>query len=75
MEAASSQISLSVQGHALKSVMKVRSENSKEAWDKLTEEFEPSEIKDIADLSMLAFGTIKLTDSKEKPIKWIKSLH
>ncbi len=73
MEAAWSQIALMVQGHALKSVMKVRSENPKEAWDKLTEEFEPKEITDVADLNC-EFSNIKLGEIKENPIEWIELL-
>ena len=36
MEAAWTQIALFVQGHALKSVMKVKSLDPKEAWDRLS---------------------------------------
>jgi hypothetical protein len=51
MEGAWSQIAMVVQGHALKSVIKVTSENSKEAWDKLEAEFEPCEITDVVSLN------------------------
>jgi hypothetical protein len=44
MEAAWSHIAMVIQGHALKSVIKVTSDNPKEAWDKLKAEFELSEM-------------------------------
>ena len=72
-DAAWSQIALSVQGHALKSVMKVKSKIAKEAWDKLQEEFEPKQIGDVIDLNM-AFGNIRLEDDKKTPISWIEDL-
>jgi hypothetical protein len=47
-----SQLALSVDGHALKSVMKVKSEIPAEAWAKLKEEFEPTQITDVANLNI-----------------------
>ena len=73
MEAAWSQLALMVQGHALKSVIKVRSENPKEAWDKLKAEFEPSEIEDVVDLNA-SFLKLKLDSPKENPTEWIEKL-
>jgi hypothetical protein len=62
-----------VQGHTLKSIIKVRSENPKVAWDKLKSEFEPSEIEDVVDLNA-AFLRLKLESPKENPTEWIEKL-
>ena len=42
-KAAWSQLALMVTGHALRSVMQVKTKDPKEAWTKLKDEFEPSE--------------------------------
>ena len=47
MQAAWSQLALCVLGHALKSVMRVKSMDPKEAWDRLREEYELAEITDV----------------------------
>jgi hypothetical protein len=63
MEAVWLQLTLMVQGHTLKSVIKVHSENPKEAWDKLKSEFETSEIEDVVDLHA-AFLKLKLESNQ-----------
>ena len=73
MEAAWSQLALVVHGHALKSVRRIKSEDPKEAWDKLREEFEPSEIVDVADLNM-TFMKLTLDSPTENPTDWIEQL-
>jgi hypothetical protein len=50
MKSAWSQLALTVQGPTLKIVTKVKNLDSKEAWDRLKEEYEPSEIDDVVDL-------------------------
>jgi hypothetical protein len=71
--AAWSQLAMVVQGHALKSVIKVTSENPKEAWDKLKAEFEPTEIADVVGL-MNEFAKLVLETETENPIEWIEKL-
>ena len=68
-----SQLALAVDGHAMKRVMAVKSENPFEAWSKLMEEFEPTQITDVADLTM-QFGTINLDLPSDNPIDWIENL-
>jgi hypothetical protein len=73
MEAAWSQLALMVQGHTMNSVIVVKSEDPKEAWDKLKEEFEPKEIVDVADLN-IAFNKFLMLSPKDNPTGWIKNL-
>jgi hypothetical protein len=71
--AAWSQLAMVVQGHALKSVIKVTSENPKEAWDKLKAEFEPTEIANVVGLRN-EFAKLVLETEMENPIEWIEKL-
>jgi hypothetical protein len=73
MEAAWSHIAMVVQGHALKSVIKVTSENPKEAWDDLKAEFEPNEITDVVSLNN-DFTKMTLKMLTKYPKNWIERL-
>jgi hypothetical protein len=74
MEAAWSQLALMVQGHAMNSIIAVKSEDPKEAcWDKLKEEYEPKEIIDVADLN-IAFNKLLPPSPTDNPTDWIKNL-
>jgi hypothetical protein len=74
MKAAWSQLAFVVCGHAVRSVMDVKSEDPREAWEKLTKEFLPNEILDVKDL-LDAFQKIKFgANLKASPTKWIEAL-
>jgi hypothetical protein len=73
VEGAWAALALVVQKHALKSVIKVRSENLHEAWQKLKDEFEPSQIVDVADLQ-IEFSNMTFDSHESNPIDWIEKL-
>jgi hypothetical protein len=73
MEGAWAALALVVQKHALKSVIKVRSENPHEAWQKLKDEFEPSWIVDVVALQ-IEFSNMTFDSHKSNPIDWIEKL-
>jgi hypothetical protein len=73
MKASWSQITLTVQGHTLKRVMKVKSLNPKEAWDRLKEEYEPSGMVDVVDLQK-DFSDLVFPSIKKNPVNWIEDL-
>jgi hypothetical protein len=73
MEGAWATLALVVQKYALKSLIKVRSENPCEAWQKLKDEFEPSQIVDVADLQ-IEFSNMTFDSHKSNPIDWIEKL-
>jgi hypothetical protein len=73
MEGAWAALALVVQKHALKSVIKVRSENPCQAWHKLKDEFEPSQIVDVADLQ-IKFSNMTFDSHESNPIDWIEKL-
>jgi hypothetical protein len=74
MKAAWSQLAFLVRGHTMRSMMDVKSEDPREAWEKLTKEFLPNEILDVKDL-LDPFQKIKFgMNSKANPTNWIKAL-
>ena len=73
MKAAWAQIAMFVHGHALKSVMKVKSKNPREAWERLEKEFAPKEILDVVNLHA-EFQKMKLGSVRDDPIEWIELL-
>jgi hypothetical protein len=74
MKAAWSQLAFVVRGHAMRSVMDVKTKDPREAWEKLTKEFLPNEILDVKDL-LDSFQKIKFgTNSKANPTNWIEAL-
>jgi hypothetical protein len=62
-----------VPGRALKSVVQVRFENACEAWQKLKDECEPSQIVDVADLQ-IKFSNTTFDSLESNPIDWIEKL-
>ena len=73
MKAAWAQIAMFVHGHALKSVMKVKSKNPREAWERLEKEFAPKEILDVVNLHA-EFQKMRLGSVRDDPIEWIELL-
>jgi hypothetical protein len=51
----------------------VRLENPHEAWQKLKDEFEPSQIVDVADLQ-IEFSNVTFNSYESDPIDWIEKL-
>jgi hypothetical protein len=70
VEGAWAALALVVQKHVLKSA---RSENPCKAWQKLKDEFEPSQIVDVADLQ-IEFSNVTFDSHKSNPIDWIEKL-
>jgi hypothetical protein len=64
-----------VQGHTLKSAIKVSSKNPKEPWDELKEEYSgPSEIVEVADLNIQFIGWT-FAPPKGNLTEWIEKLY